>query len=169
MSFQSDIVAKLYQAEVDIESPTRIPCQRPKKEVAAQEELSRRQSTYASASTSGDKYKKIKESENAQRRELDRKKKEVGQYLSKDTIVVPQSYDRVQYVDAWQLEQFEIDHSYTMYHWYMDQHRNDPSEQEALNAYLEHIRVEIQRVPEIAAVEENPEEEEDPEGYSKDE
>ncbi|KAF3454114.1 hypothetical protein FNV43_RR04561 [Rhamnella rubrinervis] len=42
-------------------------------------------------------------------------------------------------------------------------HRDDPSEQEDLNAYLEHIGVEIPRAPEAVAVEENPEEYEDPE------
>ncbi|KAF3449583.1 hypothetical protein FNV43_RR10312 [Rhamnella rubrinervis] len=103
-----------------------------KKEVAAQEEPSRRQSAYAPASTFGDECKEIRESEDVQRWELDRKKIE---------------------------------------------HRDDLGEQEALNAHLEHIRVEIPRAPKTVAVEENPkeeeypeeEEEEDPEEYSEDE
>ncbi|KAF3443083.1 hypothetical protein FNV43_RR17004 [Rhamnella rubrinervis] len=120
MSFQSDIVAKLHQAEVDVESPTRIPRQRPEREVAEQEELSCRQFANAPTSTFGDEYKKS------------------GSPRTRN-------------------------------------HRDDPGEQETLNAHLEHIGVEIPCAPEAVTVEENPdeeedlEEEEDPEEYSKDE
>ncbi|KAF3445860.1 hypothetical protein FNV43_RR11037 [Rhamnella rubrinervis] len=150
-SFQSDIVAQFHQAEVNVESPTCIPRQRPEKEVAVQEEQSRRQSVYAPVSTFGDKLKEIRESEEAQHQELDRKKIKVARYLSRDTIAVPQSDDRVQY------------------------NRDDPSEQEALNAHLYHIGVKIPSALETVPVEENPEEkedpeeEEDPEEYSEDE
>ncbi|KAF3442841.1 hypothetical protein FNV43_RR16759 [Rhamnella rubrinervis] len=113
------------------------------------------------ASSSRVECKEIGESEDACEQELERKKLEVAKFFSGFTTAVPLSDKRAWFVDSMELDQFQRDHSYQIYRWDMDQHQDDPDKQEGLNAHLEHIGVEIPRVPEACAVGEDPEEEED--------
>ncbi|KAF3433471.1 hypothetical protein FNV43_RR24573 [Rhamnella rubrinervis] len=69
---------------------------------------------------------------------------------------------KVQYVDSREIDHFQKDHGYVIYHWYMNQYRDYPSEQEALRKHLAHLGFEVPHAAKASSDDEDLKAYEDP-------
>ncbi|KAF3442832.1 hypothetical protein FNV43_RR16750 [Rhamnella rubrinervis] len=67
------------------------------------------------------------------------------------------------YVKTYRLKQFHIDHHYEMYHWYMDQFKENPCEQLAMANHMATLGIMVLPTIVVSSDNENPKEHLDPE------